>query len=445
METADMKGPKMYPPRDNLTSRDCTPQGSRLAGLAARPTRLLLLMLLLLTLAALPAAAGARTASVPRPLAVSRPAPEPVTVSVLVTDRRGQPVTGLQRDDFTLLVNGDQVEITHFQPPPADPLPELSTTGPGNGAADPALQSQPVAERGNLIVLLDDAGLQIGSRRRALETLQLYLDQRRAGGWRISLVRYDADLQEWSGPVASTEQLRAGLGQLQVQLPAGARRFAEWLEIVNLQGTTTMAVRAQAFAEQLRQDSIQKLTRLNAFVKKLGQLPGRFEVLLVTDGIPLCPGEGLRQLAAGDSTSARPHLPRAKGRPSATGEQASVQAALTSLIDAANRAAVRLHALSCGGWRSVLMSSHVPPEVAAVIDANHAIPLSLLADGTGGQAIWAPTNQELSHLDAALDATYSLGFELAEGAHSSGWLEVETGSHNLLLRHRRTFTAHHGR
>jgi hypothetical protein len=38
-----------------------------------------------------------------------------VNVDVYVTDKSGQPVTGLHRDDFELLEDGKRVEVTNFE------------------------------------------------------------------------------------------------------------------------------------------------------------------------------------------------------------------------------------------------------------------------------------------------------------------------------------------
>jgi len=42
-----------------------------------------------------------------------------VVLSVVVTDRKGKPVTNLSKDDFTILENNQQQSINTFEPPPA--------------------------------------------------------------------------------------------------------------------------------------------------------------------------------------------------------------------------------------------------------------------------------------------------------------------------------------
>ena len=53
-----------------------------------------------------------------------------VEVNVIVTDKQGQPVEGLTKDDFTVTEGGKEQPITNFSvermrvlPPPAEPLP----------------------------------------------------------------------------------------------------------------------------------------------------------------------------------------------------------------------------------------------------------------------------------------------------------------------------------
>ena len=42
-----------------------------------------------------------------------------VNVEVFVTDKDGKPVYGLKREDFELIVRGEQVEISNFFAPPS--------------------------------------------------------------------------------------------------------------------------------------------------------------------------------------------------------------------------------------------------------------------------------------------------------------------------------------
>ena len=66
---------------------------------------------------------------------------EVINVEVYVTDRRGEPVGGLEREDFRLLEDGDPVEIEYFTEVDAARPAASSEAPPVNTAADPDRKS----------------------------------------------------------------------------------------------------------------------------------------------------------------------------------------------------------------------------------------------------------------------------------------------------------------
>ena len=110
-----------------------------------------------------PRALFAAAASLAAALAVAAQAPAPpppassfgeavdvelVTVQVWVSDRAGQPVTGLSAADFTVLHDGEPVAITHFAEvragAPPTPAPSPAATPGGDPGAAAALPAEPV-------------------------------------------------------------------------------------------------------------------------------------------------------------------------------------------------------------------------------------------------------------------------------------------------------------
>src|SRR5712664_3956054 len=72
---------------------------------------------LILNLAAVPTISSAQQATADVPSITIRANTRLVVVDVVVTDKKGQPVTGLKPDDFTLEENGKKQRIAVFVPP----------------------------------------------------------------------------------------------------------------------------------------------------------------------------------------------------------------------------------------------------------------------------------------------------------------------------------------
>jgi len=98
------------------------------------------------------------------PLFVERLDVEIVNLDVVVTDRRGHPVTGLIRDDFELRVDGEPIPIENFYAvdperpagaasPPEAPIGAAPAPSPAPGPA-PAVSAPP---RMTILVVAEDA------------------------------------------------------------------------------------------------------------------------------------------------------------------------------------------------------------------------------------------------------------------------------------------------
>jgi VWFA-related protein len=99
---------------------------------------------------------------------------EVVTVDVVVTDKQGNPVTGLERGDFTLLEDGAPQAITSFEaitgrdePPPRDPTPFNARVSTNSAA--------PVRPGRTLVIVFDQPHLTAEQAERGRQALGRFL------------------------------------------------------------------------------------------------------------------------------------------------------------------------------------------------------------------------------------------------------------------------------
>lgn len=101
-----------------------------------------------------------------------------VNVDVSVTDRNGNPVSGLTKDDFEIFEDGKPHKVTNF-----------SVINTVRTVAAPSSKADVVAPRENtrrILLIIDNNYLNVIDRNRALDVVQKYLDGSFGGEWAIA-------------------------------------------------------------------------------------------------------------------------------------------------------------------------------------------------------------------------------------------------------------------
>ena len=407
-----------------------------------------------------------------------------VNVEVVVTDKEGNPVTGLARDDFALFVDGDPVEISNFfaieagEPAPWERPVEPTAAEPGSGEDDeggdadevapetvsePSPAPPPEERRLHLVVYVDQLNITPGSRNRVLDGLELFLEERLTAGDRVMVVSsYPAfrvvqgftedrqkvldavrDVRERSASSLFMER-RVILNQLSRAADAGDDPLA----LDTLRSTTLSSIRQ--YTLRASQEIGMEIDKLRGLVGSFAGLPGRKAVLHVSDGIPSRPGEGL--FALWESVFAPTGEGLAgdyRGRVVETALD-DLAPRIQELVRDANAHNVTFHTLEAGGRddfgihaesRGITSTGNRfgGPEVAAIVQANEQSSLQRLAGGTGGVPILNANRPwvNLEQMADTFDTWYSLGFIPAEErAGKYHRLEVKVRRPGLRVRHR---------
>lgn len=244
-----------------------------------------------------------------------------VNVAVWVTDRQGNPVTGLTAEDFELYEDGERVEITNFS--------AFEATGPLPGAEEPAdaetvgeaplrlevgrdepepQEARPVSDesRLHLAIFVDNWNLAPHDRTRVFRALRDFLETRVRPEDRVLVAVHDRALQVVQEFTADPEELsrsldrveRTGTGLINVKnarrsalvdirdfhanaplIPGGSTDPCEvaWGEMVNV------ARSYAAFTQGHAQRSGGALASVSQF---LAGVPGRKVLLYVGSGLP---------------------------------------------------------------------------------------------------------------------------------------------------------------
>jgi len=115
---------------------------------------------------------------------------EMVTVDVVVTDKEGRPVTGLSRDDFTILDEGERQEIVSFDVITAGAPPEASVEEPAAEPPRPRIvtnEGPPPPPGRTFVVVFDNLNMSPLNAQRAKAAVVAFLDKGLRDGDRVML------------------------------------------------------------------------------------------------------------------------------------------------------------------------------------------------------------------------------------------------------------------
>jgi VWFA-related protein len=371
-----------------------------------------------------------------------------VNVEVYVTDKKGNPVTDLRREDFEVYENGHPIPVTNFYtvaggiPQNQEQVELLPETAAGQPQVD-----LPVAvredQRLHLIIYVDNFNLRPANRNRTLNRVNRFLRQRLDRRDRVMVVSYDRSLHirqpfttNKSAVVTALLEVEELTGNA-VNRDADRRSVLE--DIEDAQDSIDALRFARSYAELVFTEMEFTLRALEKQVEALSGLVGRKAVLYISDGIPLVVAEDI--FIAVDEFH-----PRSSARVEAMAYSYSNR--YREIVAKANAGGITFYSLDAGGLQGHQSISAEYGGTArggglAFIDsirsANLQEPLYLIADDTGGSAI-INTNAVEAGLGKMADDFrnyYSLGYVAPHNGDGRYYkVEVTVKRKGLKVRHR---------
>lgn len=402
-----------------------------------------------------------------------------VNVEVYVTDRRGNPVTGLGPEDFRLFDDGRPVEITNFyavaggEPATSEPVPAASTSGAASPdgeheearsegdieeareprsptfTASPALdpaetEAAPESQQLQLVVYIDNVNIAPLNRNRVFRELREFLYGNVRSGDRVMLLSYDRTLhvrQPFTGDAQAVGRALLELETVSGQATSGAAERQELMrQIEDADSVGAVSGRVRQYARSVQNDLRFTLDALRESVRSLAGLPGRKILLYVSDGLPMSPGRDLfsaLQYRFDDRTAL------------ATANEFNQARAFRELTTLANANRVAFYTVDAKGltlpagyaaeYRGGSYESDWRSQVAALEQDNLQDSIRTMAVRTGGLAI-VNTNDigtGLRRMAHDLGNYYSLGFRpVVAGDNRFHKIRVEVRRKGLTVRHR---------
>ncbi len=411
-----------------------------------------------------------------------------VNVDVVVTDKDGNPVLGLQPEDFEVLSNGDLVDITNFYAvqggavqSPVE-IPEEDETAEEE-APERASEIPPELARLQVILFVDEANIGTTNRKRVFGKIREFLLAELPEDTEIMVVSHSTSMVVRQRFTSARHDIFAALAEAEKDSTVGPdfrrdqQRIIRAMVDINVEaGIPSLGVKgdgdleaedlasglrfsAQAVLPQIRnysqeryQHVLKTLHALRQFVDTAAGLPGRKAVVYISDGLPLRPAEGLYEAYARRFEA----LGGISDQVSPQGEASRDDAtqAFQDLVAHANASAVTFYTLFSAPPAATQRGSAASAagaggnfgtfdlSVDSTLERTSQESLVLMAKGTGGRAGLALSALQgvLAGLVDDWNNRYSLGFEaqrLPSGALRN--IKVRVAGKGLQVHYRESF------
>ena len=396
-----------------------------------------------------------------------------VNIDVFVRDKSDKVVTGLDREDFRLMVDGRERPLSNFAAyseewiaelmaerddaggfaPPA-PTPEAATAEPAAAEGPPpAGRVQPV----HVVLYVDNENIRPFDRNRVLPQVQRFLKTIMLPHVEVMVVSAERSVRIVQGFTNDPRQIEAALRDMRTLYGGRAEddtaRGRLIHDIQKVEDQQAMGQRSQSgtadallvedrirtFGEELAFELGYSAAAVREITTSLAGLPGRKILVHISSGLPMVPARDLVTWwgEVFQQRSTLPMLARFNRR-----------ALFDNLAATANSQGVSFYTIDASGLggaggTSAEYSRPVDPMITAVNAINHQEPLQYLAETTGGRAILDANDvtRGLEELRDDLFSYYSLGYSLSAGGRDTVHrVSVELPEHpQYRLVYRRTF------
>jgi VWFA-related protein len=368
-----------------------------------------------------------------------------VNLDVYVTDKKGQPVTGLKKEDFQVLEDGRPVEISNFfaESRGTEPAAAAVSGGPGQSAPE-----RPVSQRLRLVVFVDDVNLSQSNRMRILQNVGKFLHSELRPGDEVMLVRYNQKLDIRRQFTPDLKVVDADLAEI-LNLPTDVRKyqqsyFSAIQSVIFSQlggergGESTSGMEIESQIESWAdEESIMvqgSLNALDSVVSWLAGVPGRKAVLYVSDGLTITPGLDLytsfTRAPKGSSITQR--------IPAMNAEKYDMTTRFRQLTAHASRNRVAFYPIEAYGTRN---GDAVSLYDSIALETRQA-GLRFLADDTGGRALLNATDvpAALARVADDFETYYSIGYQPQRpGDEAEHKIEVKVKVRGAQARYRQWY------
>jgi VWFA-related protein len=406
-----------------------------------------LLSLLLASAIAFPLSAQKKPSEPEQPRLVENIDVRVINVDVVVTDKRGNPVSGLKADDFEIFENGAPKPLSNFYEVESG-RPKLEAFEKAPEQAAPAKQEIPDNMKRRIIFYVDNLSLSPFNRNRVFEQAKTFLKSAMRPGDEAMIATYNRSMKVRVPFTRDTAQIESNLDALARESGLGIANRSERKStedrIRDAQSYDEAVAIARQYASAIEHDLRQGVASLNALMSTLAGVEGKKVLVLTSEGFPIQPGREMFYFIDDMAREKQWSNATSTMLESMTFDSADEIQKVAKTANANGITVYTIHAagLSGGMEMSAEYARAVSSNVSSAALSNTTESMQLIAQMTGGLASVNSNNFQgaFERIQKDLDSYYSLGYRAGtERVDRQRYLQVKVKNKDYRVRNRQTF------
>ena len=372
-----------------------------------------------------------------------------INVDVVVTDKKGNTINGLTKDDFELHENGIPKVISNFYEVQGKKAANIAIEPPPVGAKPAPAPQEEISEnlRRRIILYIDNLSLAPFNRNRVFKEMKTFITNVMRPGDEAMVATFNRSMKIRASftrdPVLIQQTLDTIAGESALGVANRSEKRDVEGRINDAQTYDDALASARSYAQSVEHDLRQSVESLNGLMTTLAGVEGKKILVLTTEGFQIQPGREMFYLID--------EVGREKGWTAGgtmlEGMSFDASSLIQSVARTANANGITMYALHAAGLGANENSTAerqrpIPYSVTETAVSNSTESLKLLADMTGGLAATNTNNfaRAFLNIQRDLDSYYSLGYRAGtERVDRQRSLQVRVKNKNYVVRSRQTF------
>jgi len=370
-------------------------------------------------------------------------------VDVVVTDKRGNPVTGLTKDDFEIYENNVPKVISNFYEVRGNEQKSLVADEIGGSVTTPAKKEAiPEELKRRIIFYVDNVSLSPFNRNRVFRQMKDFCDTVMRPGDEAMIATYNRSMKVRVPFTRDASQIKSMLEALSSESGQGIANKSERKtvedRIRDSQSYEDALASARSYASSVEHDLRQGVSSINALMTTLAGVEGKKILVLTSEGFPISPG---REMFMFIDEMSREKGWSNVGSSMLEGMSFDGSNLIQSVAKTANANGITMYTVHAAGMTggdemSAEHSRPTPVGVARFGETNTTESMQIMAQMTGGLASVSSNNfaAAFQRIQKDLESYYSIGYRAGtERVDRQRYLTVKVKNKDYRARSRMTF------